>query len=208
VADLVVDPMGHKVVESSARVLTVYAGRPRRQCWTANVSRWNEAVGPIAAEVLGDATLALHRRRPESTIGDFICDAMRTDLGVDIAMQNPGGMRADMDAGPITRGDVYAVMPFDNTMVTLELTAEQVKLALEQALRGSRITQVSGIHYVVDTKKPAMERVVTLDAARWLTARPQAHIQGRGEQLHGDGRRPVRRAEPEREPHGHGAPDP
>jgi len=162
VADLVVDPMGHKVVESSARVLTVYADGPADSAWTANVSRWNEAVGPIAAEVLGDATLALHRRRPESTIGDFICDAMRLDLGVDIAMQNPGGMRADMDAGPITRGDIYAVMPFDNTMVTLELTAEQVKLALEQALRGSRVTQVSGIHYVVDTKKPAMARVVTL----------------------------------------------
>jgi len=162
VADLIVDPMKGKVVESSARVLTVYADGPADSAWTARVTRWNEAVGPIAAEVIGDASVALHRRRPESTIGDFICDAMRADLGADIAMQNPGGMRADLDAGPITRGDIYAVMPFDNTIVMLELSGEQVKLALEQALRGSRVTQVSGIHYVVDAKRPALDRVVTL----------------------------------------------
>ncbi len=165
VADLIVDPIKQKVIESNARVLTVYADGPADSAWVKHVERWNEGVAPIAAEVIGDATVALHRRRPESTIGDFICDAMRADTGVDIAMQNPGGMRADLDAGPITRGDVYAVMPFDNTIVTLELTGEQVKLALEQALRGSRVTQVSGIRYVVDSKKPALERVIRVTHA-------------------------------------------
>ncbi|HEX5631948.1 MAG TPA: 5'-nucleotidase C-terminal domain-containing protein, partial [Gemmatimonadales bacterium] len=162
VADLVVDPMKGKVVEVQARVLTVYADGPADSAWASHVERWNAGVGPIAAEVIGDAAVALHRRRPEATIGNFICDAMRADVGVDIAMQNPGGMRADLDAGPVTRGDVYAVMPFDNTIVTMDLTGEQVKLALEQALRGSRVTQVSGIRYEVDAKKPALERVTKL----------------------------------------------
>jgi 5'-nucleotidase len=129
------------------------------------VQRWNANVAPLAAEVVGDAAVALHRRRPESTIGDFITDAMRADAKVDIALQNPGGMRADLDAGPITRGDVYAVMPFDNTIVTMELTGAQVKLALEQSLRGDRVTQVSGVRYVFDPSKPALERIVELTTA-------------------------------------------
>jgi 2',3'-cyclic-nucleotide 2'-phosphodiesterase (5'-nucleotidase family) len=153
------------VLESHARVVTVYADGPPDSAWSAHVARWNEGVAPIAAEVIGDASTALHRRRPESTIGNFICDAMRADAGVDIALQNPGGMRADMDAGPITRGDVYAVMPFDNTIVTMELTGEQVKLALEQALRGTRVTQVSGVRYVVDSKQPALQRVTSITLA-------------------------------------------
>ena len=165
VADLVVDPLSRKVAEVQARVLTVYADGPADSAWASNVERWNAGVGPIAAEVIGDATSALHRRRPEATIGDFICDAMRADVGVDIAMQNPGGMRADLDAGPITRGDVYAVMPFDHTIVTMELTGEQVKLALEQALRGSRVTQVSGIRFVLDSKRPALDRVTQVTLA-------------------------------------------
>jgi 2',3'-cyclic-nucleotide 2'-phosphodiesterase (5'-nucleotidase family) len=41
-------------------------------------------------------------------------------------------------------------MPFDNTTVTLSLTGAQVKQALEQSLRGNRVTQVSGLKYVLE----------------------------------------------------------
>ena len=172
-ADLVVDPLKKRVVETQSRVITVYADGTPDSAWSAHVARWNADVAPIAAEVIGDATVALHRRRPESTIGNFICDAMRADVGVDIALQNPGGMRADLDAGPITRGDVYAVMPFDNTIVTMDLTGEQVTLALDQALRGSRVTQVSGVRYVVDIKKPALQRITAITLADGKPLDPQ-----------------------------------
>jgi 2',3'-cyclic-nucleotide 2'-phosphodiesterase (5'-nucleotidase family) len=149
-ADLVMDPVKKKVVESSQRVLTAYADGPQDSAWTARVSHWNADVSSIAAQPIGSSGVALHRRTPESTIGDMICDAMRADAKVDIAMQNPGGMRADMDQGPISRGEVYAVMPFDNTIVIVELTGAQVKQALEQSLRGNRVTQVSGVRYVLE----------------------------------------------------------
>jgi 2',3'-cyclic-nucleotide 2'-phosphodiesterase (5'-nucleotidase family) len=165
VADLVMDPVKGKVVESSQRVLTVYADGPADSAWTARVARWNADVAPIAAEVLGDAGVALHRRRPESTIGDFITDAMRAEAKVDVALQNPGGMRADLDVGPITRGDVYAIMPFDNTTVTMELTGALLRQALEQSLRGDRVTQVSGVRYVYDRSKPAGQRIVQVTLA-------------------------------------------
>ncbi len=165
VADLVMDPLRGKVVETSQRVLTVYADGPVDSAWVEHVARWNADVAPVAAQVLGNASVALHRRRPESTIGDFITDAMRADVRADVALQNPGGMRADLDAGPITRGDVYAIMPFDNTIVTMELTGAQLKLALEQSLRGERVTQVSGVRYVFDSSKPSLQRITQLTLA-------------------------------------------
>jgi 2',3'-cyclic-nucleotide 2'-phosphodiesterase/3'-nucleotidase len=165
VADLVVDPKKRQVVESSQRVLTVYADGPQDSAWTARVAHWNADVEPIAAQVLGTAGVALDRRHPETTIGDLITDAMREDAKVDVALQNPGGMRADLGQGPITRGELYAVMPFDNTIVTMELTGAQLKQALEQSLRGSRVTQVSGIRYGFDPAKPEFQRITSLTLA-------------------------------------------
>ena len=162
VVDLLVDPVKQKVLESTARVYTVYADGAADSVWTARVAGWNANVAPVAATVLGEAAVALHRRRPESTIGDFICDAMRADAKVEVALQNPGGMRADLDAGPITRGDVYAVMPFDNSIVTLELTGALLRRALEQSLHNQRITQVSGIRYTIDPSKPDFQKITVL----------------------------------------------
>ena len=163
--DLVVDPLKGKIVESTQRVLPVFAEGLVDSVWTARVQRWNSGVSAVAAEVVGEAGVALHRRPPETTIGDFITDAMRADAKVDIALQNPGGMRADLDAGPITRGEIYAIMPFDNTTVTLELTGALVKLTLEQSLHGSRLTQVSGLRYTIDFRKPDLDRVTQLTLA-------------------------------------------
>src|SRR5262249_1473700 len=153
-ADLGMDPGKKQVVESSQRVVTAYADLPLDSAGAARVAHWDADVAPIAAQPLGQAAVALHRRAPEATIGDLICDAMRADARVDIAFQNPGGMRADLDQGAITRGEIYAVMPFDNTIVTMELTGAQVKQALNQSLRGNRVTQVSGLKYVIAGSKP------------------------------------------------------
>ncbi len=166
IADLTVDPVKHAVVEVKHRVAPIYADEfPADSAWRARVERWNANVAPIAATVLGQNAVALHRRRPEATIGDFICDAMRFSTGADIAMQNPGGMRADLPAGVVTRGSIYEIMPFDNTIVTLSMTGADVKKALEQGLRGERVTQVSGIRYAFDMHAAPMSRVTSVTMA-------------------------------------------
>ncbi|MEO5987717.1 MAG: 5'-nucleotidase C-terminal domain-containing protein [Candidatus Eisenbacteria bacterium] len=166
ICDLVVDPVKKSVIEKRHRMEQVFSDAPEQDsAWTARVARWNERVAPIAAEVLGNSTVALHRNRPEATVGDFICDAMRAASGADIALQNPGGMRADMDAGPITRGRVYAMMPFDNTIVVLTLTGAEVRLVIEQSLRGDRVTQVSGIRFTYDADQPDLQRVQSITLA-------------------------------------------
>src|SRR5205085_2538188 len=88
--------------------------------------------------------------------------AMREATGADIALQNSGGLRADLQPGTITRGAIYEMMPFDNTVYTMKLSGAEVKLALEQALRTGRVTQVSGLKYTYDSSAPEMQRVTVL----------------------------------------------
>ncbi len=166
VCDLRVDPVAHRVVDRRARLVTTYGDRvtpdPAMQ---ARVERWNERVATIGAEPVGRNTSRLTRTRGgESTVGNLVTDAMRAAVGADIAFQNSGGLRADLAEGAVTRGHTYEVMPFDNTIVTMDLTGAEVLRVLEDGLRTGRVTQVSGLRYAFDSRRPEMGRVTALEA--------------------------------------------
>jgi len=84
----------------------------------------------------------------ESVLGNWITDAMREKTGADIAFQNSGGIRADIASGPITIADIYAVSPFNNTLIVFEITGRQIKDGLEYEVeRDWDRLQVSGLTY-------------------------------------------------------------
>jgi len=166
VCDLVVDPVRSKVIERSFRLVPTYADEVKPDSVVAAmVQRWNAGVAPIAAQVVGRSARPLTRGGVESAIGDLVADAMREKVHADAALQNTGGLRADLEAGPVTRGALYEVMPFDNTIFTLELTGAELKLGLEQSLARGRVTQVSGIAYHYDSSRPELDRLTALSLA-------------------------------------------
>ena len=65
----------------------------------------------------------------------------------------------------MTRGGIYEVMPFDNTIVTMELTGAEVAGVIEDGLRTGRVTQVSGLRYTFDLNLPRGRRLVSVQAA-------------------------------------------
>jgi len=83
---------------------------------------------------------------------------------------NPGGVRTDLvpkTDGTVTFGDIYAVQPFGNTLVTMTLTGAQVLAMLEQQLGNpnesneTRVLAVSeGFAMTLDPARPAGQRVV------------------------------------------------
>jgi 2',3'-cyclic-nucleotide 2'-phosphodiesterase/3'-nucleotidase len=164
VCDLRVDPVRHRVIDRRARLELVYGDSLAPDtAMAARVTRWNAGVTQIAAAALGHNASRLTRNRGgESTVGDLVCDAMRAAVGADIAFQNSGGLRADLPEGVVTRGAIYEVMPFDNTIVTMKLTGAEVKRALEDGLKGGRASQVSGLRYTFDLDRPEMDRVTAL----------------------------------------------
>jgi 2',3'-cyclic-nucleotide 2'-phosphodiesterase (5'-nucleotidase family) len=167
VCDLVVDPVANRVVDSRFDLVRTWADEVvPDSAMAARMERWNAGVASLAAQKVGTNQRLLRRNRGgESTVGDVVADAMRAASGVDVALQNSGGLRADLEEGDITRGAIYEVMPFDNLVFTLGLTGQELKLALEQALKYNRVTQVSGIRYSYDSSRPAMDRVLTLTDA-------------------------------------------
>ncbi|MGA9525588.1 MAG: bifunctional UDP-sugar hydrolase/5'-nucleotidase [Myxococcaceae bacterium] len=82
----------------------------------------------------------------ESALGDFLADSLRTMEKADVVLLNSGGLRADLPAGELTYGDLYEVIPFDNTVSTLTLTGEELRRLLHAAYGARKgVFQVSGL---------------------------------------------------------------
>jgi len=128
----------------------------------AIVERYQQQLEEALGKVVGEARTAITRaRNAESEMGNFVTDAMRTHLGgVDFAFTNAGGLRADIDAGPITLEEIYTVLPFNNTLVTMDLTGAQVVQVLEEgAASRYGVVQVSGLRWAFDADAPFGSRV-------------------------------------------------
>jgi 2',3'-cyclic-nucleotide 2'-phosphodiesterase/3'-nucleotidase len=164
VVDLVVDPMRRRVIERDARLVATYADVLAPDTAMADrVERWNAPVRALAATPLGrNDTLLVRDRGGESPIGNLVTDAMRRAVAAEVALQNPGGLRADLPAGVVTRGTLYEVVPLDNTIVEMQLTGDELREALEEGLAQERVTQVSGLRYRFDLGRPVGSRVTEL----------------------------------------------
>jgi 2',3'-cyclic-nucleotide 2'-phosphodiesterase/3'-nucleotidase/5'-nucleotidase len=167
VCDLTVDPLAGRVVERRARLQPTYADEvvPDSAMLT-RVAGWNARVALVAATPIGQNARTLTRSRGgESVLGDLVAEAMRAESGADLAFTNSGGLRADLPAGPITKGSVYDVIPFDNTLVLVKLTGEQVRRMLEDGLAHGRVSQQSGLRYRFDLSRPQGGRLLALGLA-------------------------------------------
>ncbi|WP_299742864.1 cell wall-binding repeat-containing protein [uncultured Rossellomorea sp.] len=141
----------------------------------AKVEEFKKPLDDMKKEVVGNTEVALDGeradvRRKETNLGNLIADGMvaKANEFVEtyIGLQNGGGIRASIDAGEITLGEVLTTMPFGNNLVTLDLTGEEIVAALEHSVKRvegedapGEFLQVSGINYKYDVTKPAGERV-------------------------------------------------
>ena len=101
------------------------------------LEKYQEELRPILDEVIGEAsdTFIHDSSVPNvTTLGRWTCEIMREKTGADIAITNGGGLRESLEKGPITMGDMYAIMPFDNSFVTLDLKGEDVKKAIDHGI--------------------------------------------------------------------------
>ena len=146
--------------------------------------KYRTAVAPIANRVVGAITADITRTATpagESALGDVIADAQlarTTGAGAQIALMNPGGIRADFDAeaspggeavGQVTYGEAFTVQPFNNLVVTQALTGAQLKEVLEQQFQGhqgqtsTKILQVSaGFTYTWSASAPLGSKISNL----------------------------------------------
>ena len=124
----------------------------------------NKVVAETATEIIG---VREECRARECAMGNLIADAMLArvkDQGIEIAIQNGGGIRSSIDAGEVTMGEVLTVLPFQNTLSTFQVTGATIVAALENGVSeheegAGRFPQVAGMSYTFDVSQPAGSRI-------------------------------------------------
>jgi 5'-nucleotidase len=82
----------------------------------------------------------------ESALGNVLTDALREMEKADVALLNAGGLRANLKAGALTYGDIYEVLPFDNTVALVTVTGDELRRLLVAAYgTGTGVFQQSGL---------------------------------------------------------------
>ncbi|TRW96882.1 multifunctional 2',3'-cyclic-nucleotide 2'-phosphodiesterase/5'-nucleotidase/3'-nucleotidase [Paracoccus sp. M683] len=142
----------------------------------------NKQVGEIAAPIDGDRA---NCRAKECEMGNVVSEAMLArvkDQGITIALSNGGGLRASIDAGPVTMGEVLTVLPFQNTLSTFQVTGADVVAALENGASqleegGGRFVQVAGLKYTINSAAEPGSRISDVLVSKdgeWMPIDPSA----------------------------------
>lgn len=172
--DLVLDRRTGDVIDARADNVIVQPSRfapdPRVAALVDEVTR---RVVPLARREVGRLPAPLPREplpSGETPAGRLIADAQLAATrvaGAQVALMNPGGVRAGFAPGPdgmLRYEDLFAVQPFYNNLVTLTLTGAELQALLEQQWQGQpfpRVLQVSrGFAYAWDASRPPGQRVV------------------------------------------------
>ncbi len=125
----------------------------------------NKVVAESAAPIEGNRDVC---RAMECEMGNLVADAMLDrvkDQGIQLAIANSGGLRASIDAGEVTMGEVLTVLPFQNTLSTFQISGADVVAALENGVSqvedgSGRFPQVAGMTFTWDPSKEPGSRVV------------------------------------------------
>lgn len=160
-----------KVVFDDAGVVTSATGEPMLLDASVTpdagvLTRIAELGAPIEelkAKVVAETTAPIDGSRDscragECEMGNLVSDAMLERVknqGIQVAIQNGGGLRASIDQGEVTMGEVLSVLPFQNTLATFQLAGKDIVASLENGVSqiedgGGRFAQVAGLRYSFD----------------------------------------------------------
>jgi 5'-nucleotidase / UDP-sugar diphosphatase len=158
--------------------------------FAARVAELGAPIEELKVKVIGSTGAIIdgsreNCRQMECEMGNLVADAMLDRVegqGVTIAIQNGGGLRASIDAGEVTMGEVLTVLPFQNTLATFELKGADVIAALENGVSQveevkGRFPQVAGLKVTWTRTKPVGERVLKVEVMKdgaWAPIDPDA----------------------------------
>jgi len=162
--DATIDPATKKLTLVKYELITINKTLPANQAIADRVAYWAAVVAPIVQQPVGLTNVSLVRDyNATSTVGNLVADSMlwkadQYDDGVvngsvKVAFTNAGGLRADIvvPAGAtlpyvMKWGDTFNVLPFANTLYTMDLTGWQIQALLDQAATLYKgMLQISGV---------------------------------------------------------------
>ncbi len=126
----------------------------------AMISPYRKELDAVMNEVLGELEIDLIKERPECNMGNWLADMLYDEAKIlndgvlDFAVQNHGGLRVpSVAAGPITRGEVLEVMPFDNMVAIISANGKDVQSFLDHIASGRGWPISSQLKFKIKDKK-------------------------------------------------------
>ncbi|PWJ83821.1 5'-nucleotidase [Pseudaminobacter salicylatoxidans] len=142
----------------------------------ARIKELGAPIEELKAKEVGETTAAIDGSREscrarECEMGNLISDAVLDRVkgqGVTIAITNGGGVRASIDGGTVTMGEVLTVLPFQNTIATFQISGKDLVAALENGVSqleeaAGRFAQVAGLKYSFDKSAPPQSRIKSVE---------------------------------------------
>ncbi|MGM0422289.1 MAG: bifunctional metallophosphatase/5'-nucleotidase, partial [Pseudomonadota bacterium] len=132
----------------------------------ADIEKINKS---ITGEVVATSDIKLNGEREfvrtgQTNLGNLITKAMIEETNADFAITNGGGIRASIDPGKVTLGDIITVLPFGNYVVKQEITGKEILGILENSLsnypkQAGSFPHIAGMELKFDSSQEAGNRV-------------------------------------------------
>ena len=127
--------------------------------FSALIDNYTASVSVMMEEVIGNCPQAIRKGAPESPLYNLTGDALvwmakeYMDTDVDVSLYNSGGLRAEISAGDLTIGDVYAVYPFDNVLSVVTLKGKDLKKMFDYVASNGGLPVNSSVKLVISNNK-------------------------------------------------------
>ncbi|USY56864.1 bifunctional 2',3'-cyclic-nucleotide 2'-phosphodiesterase/3'-nucleotidase [Bacillus sp. 1780r2a1] len=165
--DVEIDPTTGDISKKQAEIVTVYQKDYTPDPAVSSIlKKYEEKTAPIKAEVVGESLTTLPKGYPTNgevgdvALGNLLADGMKYAMDSDFALMNGGGVRAQLDAGEVTFGDLFSIQPFGNVLNKVTLSGADLEKVLNNQIAASGLDfHVAGFHYTWD---PATLKVVDL----------------------------------------------
>ncbi|MFA4877362.1 MAG: bifunctional metallophosphatase/5'-nucleotidase [Methanoregula sp.] len=167
--DLTIDRASGDIIGKSAQIIPAYSDQPPGTspdpATAAFLAVDKKVIAPAVDRMIGVAGADITRDQDsagESALADMVVDGQRTAMKTDVGFLTTGSVRADLSEGNITWGNLYSVQPFAGTVLSMTLTGEQIRHALElqwQEPVPPHNLAVSGLEYTYNAAKPDGSRV-------------------------------------------------
>ena len=158
--------VGWKGADKNGTLITLFEDEIWPDPATTEVIRpHHEAAEADMGKVIGASSVPLGRGNAGANlVANLVCDAMRERFSADLAVQNAGGLRADLPAGDLTTRDIFSVLPFGNELEIVTMDGRMVRRLIESRVAGQGGgILLSGARVAVDPTRPDWDRVVELE---------------------------------------------
>jgi 2',3'-cyclic-nucleotide 2'-phosphodiesterase (5'-nucleotidase family) len=136
----------HRIVRYNGELLPLWYNSARgRTPLSLFIDSIKRSIDNDYAKVIAVLKTDWIRSRSESGVGNFIADAQCEAVGADVGFMNSSGIRKNMLAGPITKRDLFEILPFRNLLMKFELTGKQIRSIVEFYINERSGIQTSGI---------------------------------------------------------------